>query len=102
MPPSLLLSLSSDEYKMKGVEEVKYMRGEENRVNARNQENLVRTTGTFSLAYTRTQQVEANMLECLECVGCSLSWFAGKVCGLQQCKAASGVCFSCATAPHCR
>lgn len=32
--------LFSDEYKMKGVEEVKYMRGEENRVNARNQENL--------------------------------------------------------------
>ncbi|KAF6727466.1 uncharacterized protein FQA47_012301 [Oryzias melastigma] len=30
----------SDEYKMKGVEEVKYMKGEENRVNARNQENL--------------------------------------------------------------
>ncbi|KAG9351267.1 hypothetical protein JZ751_025159 [Albula glossodonta] len=30
-----------DEYKMKGVEEVKYMRGgEEDRVNARNQENL--------------------------------------------------------------
>uniref|UniRef100_A0A3Q2NPW8 Uncharacterized protein n=1 Tax=Fundulus heteroclitus TaxID=8078 RepID=A0A3Q2NPW8_FUNHE len=28
------------EYKMKGVEEVKYMRGDENRVNARNQENL--------------------------------------------------------------
>jgi hypothetical protein len=27
---------------MKGVEEVKYMRGEEDRVNARNQENLVR------------------------------------------------------------
>ncbi|XP_038134961.1 uncharacterized protein C1orf21 homolog [Cyprinodon tularosa] len=32
--------LYSDEYKMKGVEEVKYMRGEENRVNTRNQENL--------------------------------------------------------------
>ncbi|KAM4575008.1 uncharacterized protein C1orf21 homolog [Fundulus diaphanus] len=32
--------LYSDEYKMKGVEEVKYMRGDENRVNARNQENL--------------------------------------------------------------
>ncbi|XP_061833935.1 uncharacterized protein C1orf21 homolog isoform X1 [Nerophis lumbriciformis] len=32
--------LFADEYKMKGVEEVKYMRGEENRVNARNQENL--------------------------------------------------------------
>uniref|UniRef100_A0A3P8UPL0 Zgc:92140 n=1 Tax=Cynoglossus semilaevis TaxID=244447 RepID=A0A3P8UPL0_CYNSE len=32
--------LYSDEYKLKGVEEVKYMRGEENRVNARNQENL--------------------------------------------------------------
>uniref|UniRef100_A0A8C7ZHC6 Uncharacterized protein n=1 Tax=Oryzias sinensis TaxID=183150 RepID=A0A8C7ZHC6_9TELE len=36
--------VSSDEYKMKGVEEVKYMKGEENRVNARNQENLVRHT----------------------------------------------------------
>ncbi|XP_057696630.1 uncharacterized protein C1orf21 homolog [Corythoichthys intestinalis] len=32
--------LFADEYKMKGVEEVKYMKGEENRVNARNQENL--------------------------------------------------------------
>ncbi|KAL6107775.1 uncharacterized protein ACO6RY_18477 [Pungitius sinensis] len=32
--------LFTDEYKMKGVEEVKYMRGEDNRVNARNQENL--------------------------------------------------------------
>lgn len=32
--------LFTDEYKMKGVEEVKYMRGEEDRVNARNQENL--------------------------------------------------------------
>uniref|UniRef100_A0A3B3Z7B6 Uncharacterized protein n=1 Tax=Periophthalmus magnuspinnatus TaxID=409849 RepID=A0A3B3Z7B6_9GOBI len=36
--------LYSDEYKLKGVEEVKYMRGEENRVNARNQENLVSQT----------------------------------------------------------
>ncbi|MEQ2312558.1 hypothetical protein AMECASPLE_032289 [Ameca splendens] len=35
--PTLLFS---DEYKKKGVEEVKYMRGDENRVNARNQENL--------------------------------------------------------------
>uniref|UniRef100_G3PFK4 Uncharacterized protein n=1 Tax=Gasterosteus aculeatus TaxID=69293 RepID=G3PFK4_GASAC len=32
--------LFTDEYKMKGVEEVKYMRGEETRLNARNQENL--------------------------------------------------------------
>ncbi|CAL9696410.1 unnamed protein product [Knipowitschia caucasica] len=32
--------LYSDEYKLKGVEEVKYMRGEETRVNARNLENL--------------------------------------------------------------
>ncbi|XP_062854895.1 uncharacterized protein C1orf21 [Trichomycterus rosablanca] len=32
--------LYSDEYRMKGVEEVKYMRGEEDRVNAHNQENL--------------------------------------------------------------
>ena len=40
--PSVSLSLSSDEYKMKGVEEVKYMRGEEERLNARNQENTVR------------------------------------------------------------
>lgn len=38
----LSLSVTLDEYKMKGVEEVKYMRGEEDRVNARNQENLVR------------------------------------------------------------
>uniref|UniRef100_A0A3Q3KU41 Uncharacterized protein n=1 Tax=Mastacembelus armatus TaxID=205130 RepID=A0A3Q3KU41_9TELE len=38
--------LFTDEYKMKGVEEVKYMRGDENRVNARNQENLVRHTHT--------------------------------------------------------
>ncbi|XP_077389887.1 uncharacterized protein C1orf21 homolog [Festucalex cinctus] len=35
--------LFADEYKMKGVEEVKYMRGEENRINARNQENLERS-----------------------------------------------------------
>nr|XP_023699411.1 uncharacterized protein C1orf21 homolog isoform X1 [Paramormyrops kingsleyae] len=35
--------LFSDEYRMKGVEEVKYLRGrEEDRVNSRNQENLVR------------------------------------------------------------
>uniref|UniRef100_A0A3B3T1I6 Uncharacterized protein n=1 Tax=Paramormyrops kingsleyae TaxID=1676925 RepID=A0A3B3T1I6_9TELE len=33
--------LFSDEYRMKGVEEVKYLRGrEEDRVNSRNQENL--------------------------------------------------------------
>uniref|UniRef100_A0A3Q1HDM3 Uncharacterized protein n=1 Tax=Anabas testudineus TaxID=64144 RepID=A0A3Q1HDM3_ANATE len=38
--------LFTDEYKMKGVEEVKYMRGDENRVNARNQENLVRERHT--------------------------------------------------------
>ncbi|KAA0714170.1 hypothetical protein E1301_Tti007318 [Triplophysa tibetana] len=36
--------LFSDEYKMKGVEEVKYMRGEEDRVNARNQENLEKSS----------------------------------------------------------
>ncbi|XP_064791330.1 uncharacterized protein C1orf21 homolog [Oncorhynchus masou masou] len=36
--------LFTDEYKMKGVEEVKYMRGEEDRVNARNQENLEKTS----------------------------------------------------------
>lgn len=35
--------LFTDEYKVKGVEEVKYMRGEEDRVNARNQENLERS-----------------------------------------------------------
>ncbi|KAG7513850.1 hypothetical protein JOB18_018395 [Solea senegalensis] len=40
LPFSPNLTVFSDEYKMKGVEEVKYMRGEENRVNARNQENL--------------------------------------------------------------
>uniref|UniRef100_A0A1A8K9Y7 Chromosome 1 open reading frame 21 n=2 Tax=Nothobranchius TaxID=28779 RepID=A0A1A8K9Y7_NOTKU len=39
--------LLSDEYKMKGVEEVKYMRGEENRVNARNQENLEKNNEEF-------------------------------------------------------
>ncbi|CAL8268306.1 unnamed protein product [Arctogadus glacialis] len=33
----------NDEYKMKGVEEVKYMRGEEERLNARNQENTERS-----------------------------------------------------------
>ncbi|XP_048845005.1 uncharacterized protein C1orf21 homolog [Brienomyrus brachyistius] len=32
--------LLSDEYKTKGVEEVKYMVGQEDRVNARNHENL--------------------------------------------------------------
>ncbi|XP_013860118.1 uncharacterized protein C1orf21 isoform X2 [Austrofundulus limnaeus] len=36
-----------DEYKMKGVEEVKYMRGDENRVNARNQENLEKSNAEF-------------------------------------------------------
>lgn len=30
-----------DEYKLKGVEKVKYMHGEEERTNTRNQENLV-------------------------------------------------------------
>lgn len=51
--------VSSDEYKMKGVEEVKYMKGEENRVNARNQENLVRHTRSFMhRAHTHTR-VEA-------------------------------------------
>ncbi|CAL8349284.1 unnamed protein product [Gadus morhua 'NCC'] len=35
--------LFTDEYKMKGVEEVKYMRGEEERLNARNQENTERS-----------------------------------------------------------
>lgn len=39
---------------MKGVEEVKYMRGEENRVNARNQENLVRHAHTHQ-SVTPTQ-----------------------------------------------
>ncbi|XP_013860115.1 uncharacterized protein C1orf21 homolog isoform X1 [Austrofundulus limnaeus] len=39
--------LFSDEYKMKGVEEVKYMRGDENRVNARNQENLEKSNAEF-------------------------------------------------------
>ncbi|XP_035270907.1 uncharacterized protein C1orf21 homolog isoform X1 [Anguilla rostrata] len=37
-----------NEYKMKGVEEVKYMRGgEDDRVNARNQENLEKSAGAF-------------------------------------------------------
>ncbi|KAG5851275.1 uncharacterized protein C1orf21 homolog isoform X2 [Anguilla rostrata] len=40
--------LFTDEYKMKGVEEVKYMRGgEDDRVNARNQENLEKSAGAF-------------------------------------------------------
>ncbi|KAJ8418999.1 hypothetical protein AAFF_G00004980 [Aldrovandia affinis] len=40
--------LLTNEYKMKGVEEVKYMRGgEEDRVNARNQENLEKSAVTY-------------------------------------------------------
>lgn len=35
------LSFCLDEYKIKGVEEVKYMVGQEDRVNARNHESLV-------------------------------------------------------------
>lgn len=46
--------LFTDEYKMKGVEEVKYMRGEENRVNARNQENLEKS----NVQYRGKQQKE--------------------------------------------
>ncbi|KAF0042252.1 hypothetical protein F2P81_005784 [Scophthalmus maximus] len=42
------------EYKMKGVEEVKYMRGEENRVNVRNQENLEKS----NVQYRGKQQKE--------------------------------------------
>ncbi|KAG1969165.1 hypothetical protein F2P79_001348 [Pimephales promelas] len=34
----------SDEYKLKGVEKVKYMHGEEERANSRNQENLEKST----------------------------------------------------------
>ncbi|MCJ8734648.1 hypothetical protein PDJAM_G00237650 [Pangasius djambal] len=34
----------SDEYRTKGVEEVKYMHGEEDRVNARNQVNLEKSS----------------------------------------------------------
>ncbi|XP_007250688.1 uncharacterized protein C1orf21 homolog [Astyanax mexicanus] len=34
----------SDEYKMKGVEKVKYAHGEEERMNTRNQENLEKST----------------------------------------------------------
>ncbi|TRZ03888.1 hypothetical protein DNTS_003813 [Danionella cerebrum] len=48
------MSFFLDEYKMKEVEEVKYMRGEEDRVNARNQENL---QAVFSLALTRGQSL---------------------------------------------
>uniref|UniRef100_A0A9J8AY26 Uncharacterized protein n=1 Tax=Cyprinus carpio carpio TaxID=630221 RepID=A0A9J8AY26_CYPCA len=33
-----------DEYKLKGVEKVKYMHGEEERTNTRNQENLEKST----------------------------------------------------------
>ncbi|XP_076135113.1 uncharacterized protein C1orf21 homolog [Alosa pseudoharengus] len=36
--------LFTDEYRMKAVEEVKYMRGEEDRVSARNQENLEKSS----------------------------------------------------------
>ncbi|XP_031430444.1 uncharacterized protein C1orf21 homolog [Clupea harengus] len=36
--------LLTDEYRMKAVEEVKYMRGEEDRVSARNQENLEKSS----------------------------------------------------------
>ncbi|XP_037626420.1 uncharacterized protein C1orf21 homolog [Sebastes umbrosus] len=48
--------LFTDEYKMKGVEEVKYMRGEENRVNARNQENLEKS----NVQYRGKQQKEVS------------------------------------------
>ncbi|KAL7876636.1 hypothetical protein AOLI_G00115990 [Acnodon oligacanthus] len=34
----------SDEYKMKGVEKVKYPHGEEERMNTRNQENMEKST----------------------------------------------------------
>ncbi|KAI1882864.1 hypothetical protein AGOR_G00239300 [Albula goreensis] len=37
----------TDEYKMKAVEEVKYMRGEEDRVNTRNQENLEKSAISY-------------------------------------------------------
>ncbi|XP_030640749.1 uncharacterized protein C1orf21 homolog [Chanos chanos] len=47
--------LFTDEYKMKGVEEVKYMQGEEERVNARNQENLEKS----SMQYRSKQHKEA-------------------------------------------
>uniref|UniRef100_A0A3B4TQ31 Uncharacterized protein n=1 Tax=Seriola dumerili TaxID=41447 RepID=A0A3B4TQ31_SERDU len=53
--------LFTDEYKMKGVEEVKYMRGDENRVNARNQENLVRDAHTQK--HTPSQQEFFRMLD---------------------------------------
>uniref|UniRef100_A0AAY5E9L0 Uncharacterized protein n=1 Tax=Electrophorus electricus TaxID=8005 RepID=A0AAY5E9L0_ELEEL len=46
--------LLTDEYRMKGVVEVKYMHGEEDRVNARNQENLVRHTHTHTYIHTYT------------------------------------------------
>ncbi|XP_063057682.1 uncharacterized protein C1orf21 isoform X2 [Engraulis encrasicolus] len=39
--------LLSDEYRMKAVEEVKYMRGEEDRVSARNQENLEKSNTQY-------------------------------------------------------
>uniref|UniRef100_A0AAQ4PW18 Uncharacterized protein n=1 Tax=Gasterosteus aculeatus aculeatus TaxID=481459 RepID=A0AAQ4PW18_GASAC len=66
--------LFTDEYKMKGVEEVKYMRGEETRLNARNQENLVRETHTRT--HTRTHahmhtlspaHVQKHAERCLTC-----------------------------------
>lgn len=55
-PPSVL----SDEYKMKGVEEVKYMRGDENRVNARNQENLVRHTHMLAACHLTHTQTDSS------------------------------------------
>lgn len=41
---SVLNSFCLDEYKRKGVEKVKYMHGEEERTNTRNQENLENST----------------------------------------------------------
>ncbi|XP_061894597.1 uncharacterized protein C1orf21 homolog isoform X2 [Entelurus aequoreus] len=53
--------LFADEYKMKGVEEVKYMRGEENRVNARNQENLEKSNVQHRGKQQQQQNETANI-----------------------------------------
>ncbi|XP_061744299.1 uncharacterized protein C1orf21 homolog isoform X1 [Nerophis ophidion] len=53
--------LFADEYKMKGVEEVKYMRGEENRVNARNQENLEKSNVQHRGKQQQQQDETANI-----------------------------------------
>ncbi|KAL6459318.1 hypothetical protein MHYP_G00327900 [Metynnis hypsauchen] len=52
--------LFTDEYRMKGVEEVKYMRGEEDRVNARNQENLEKSSAHKTKLHKEVPGANAN------------------------------------------